>query len=68
MIPTIKIHNAKTNEIIEREMNNEELEAHNLRQIEMQEQVEKIRLKDAEKTALLARLGMTADEAKLLLS
>jgi hypothetical protein len=68
MIPTIKIHNAETNEIIEREMNNEELEAHNLRQIEMQEQVEKMRLKDAEKTALLARLGITEEEAKLLLS
>jgi hypothetical protein len=34
----------------------------------MQEQVEKMRLKDAEKTALLARLGITEEEAKLLLS
>ena len=68
MIPIIKIHNAETGEILERELNAEELEAHNIRQIQMQEQVEKIRLKDAEKTALLERLGITEEEARLLLS
>jgi len=68
MIPIIKIHNAETGEILERELNAEELEAHNVRQIQMQEQLEKIRLKDAEKTALLERLGITEEEARLLLS
>ena len=68
MIPIIKIHNAETGEILERELNAEELEAHNVRQIQMQEQLEKIRLKDAEKTALFERLGITEEEARLLLS
>ena len=68
MIPIIKIHNAETGEILERELNAEELESHNVLQIQMQEQLEKIRLKDAEKTALLERLGITQEEARLLLS
>ena len=65
--PTIKIHNTETDEIIEREMNSEELawfEAVNA-PYEPTEQEAKAA---ADKAALLAKLGISADEAKLLLS
>ena len=67
-MPLIKIHNIETDEVIEREMNEQELKAH-------EEHVQaSLLLKEAEttkaieKAALLAKLGITADEAKLLLS
>ena len=65
--PTITIHNAETDEVIERDMNAEELawfEAVNA-PYEPTEEEEKAA---ADKAALLAKLGITADEAKLLLS
>jgi hypothetical protein len=65
---TIKIHNVETGEVIEREMNAQELsqwEADKLAQ-EVSEQAEAT--KATEKAALLAKLGITHDEAKLLLS
>jgi hypothetical protein len=64
----IKIHNTQTDEIIEREMNADELvvyEADKAQQI--QEQITATN-KAFEKAALLDRLGITAEEAKLLLS
>lgn len=66
--PIIKIHNATTDEVIEREMNDEELAQYeiDLANAESLKQAEET--KAAEKQALLNRLGITADEAKLLLS
>jgi hypothetical protein len=66
--PTITIHNAETGEITTREMNAEELA-----QYETNQAAETLRIaaeaqKAAERAALLARLGLTQDEAKLLLS
>ena len=64
----VKIHNVETGEIIEREMTSEELA-----QFEKDKLNAAIR-KQAEleaantKTALLEKLGITEDEAKLLLS
>ena len=64
----IKIHNVETGEIIERDMNAEEL-----KQIAA-DKAEGDAIKAAEaqatadKAALLTKLGITADEAKLLLS
>ena len=62
------IHNAQTGEVIEREFNAEELAIYKAEQA-----VELARLEaEAEvanaKAALLERLGITAQEAKLLLS
>lgn len=64
----IRIHNTETNEIIDREMNDaeyaqyvEDVESHRLLQ-------EQIRETDTAKAALLDRLGITAEEAKLLLN
>ena len=66
--PMIKIHNAETDEVIEREMNAEELA-----QLEIDKANRVARLAAeaqaaTDKAALLAKLGITADEAKLLLS
>jgi hypothetical protein len=65
--PMIRIHNLETNEIIDREMNDQELA-----QFEADKEIELTRLaaiesKTIEKQAILDRLGLTVDEAKLLL-
>ena len=65
---TIKIHDLATGQEIEREMNAEELAQYEADQVAeiSREQVELT--KAADKAALLERLGITQDEAKLLLS
>jgi hypothetical protein len=67
-----KIHNAESNEVIEREMTLQEIEQKELdnayaikrERDEAQAELDKA----TAKAALLDRLGITADEAKLLLS
>jgi len=66
--PQIQIHNAETGEIIIRDMNTEELAIYNKEQVEFEAMQADIANKAAEKAALLERLGITADEAKLLLA
>ncbi len=64
----IKIHNVESGEIVEREMNAEELaqlEADNSKSAQREAEAEATA---AQKAALLERLGITQDEAKLLLS
>jgi len=65
--PMIRIHDTLTDEVIDREMTNEEYAAFQADQ-ELQ-LVEKAKAEQAaaDKAALLAKLGITADEAKLLL-
>ena len=66
--PTIMFHNTETNEIIERDMNAEEL-AQWEKDVAYYAAKAESAVKTAEaKAALLERLGITADEAKLLLS
>jgi lipoate synthase len=65
--PTIQIHNIETGEIIEREMNNAELAKYN-EGIEAADNMKaEAEAKATQKAALLDRLGITEDEAKLLL-
>jgi len=66
--PTIKIHNVETGEIIERDMTTEEI-------LEIEAKAEKDAQLKAEaeakaeaKAALLEQLGITEEQAKLLLS
>jgi hypothetical protein len=70
--PIIKLVNAETGEEIEREMTAQELtqwEADNALDAEREAiKAETEAQKAADKAALLARLGLTQDEAKLLLS
>jgi hypothetical protein len=64
---TIKIHNIETGEVIEREMNAKELkefEADKAAQAAAQVEAE---AKAFAKAALLEKLGISEDEAKLLL-
>jgi hypothetical protein len=64
---TIKIHNVETGEVIEREMNADELAQLAAENAASQLEAEAKAAKAAEKAALLAKLGITEDEAKLLL-
>ena len=66
--PIIKIHDLETNEVIEREMTNAELAEANAGKAEAEAREAAQATKAAEKAALLARLGITAEEARLLLS
>lgn len=66
--PIIKIVNAETGKEIEREMNAQELAQFELDQAEAQTEAQTKATKAAEKAELLAQLGITEDQAKLLLS
>ena len=64
----VRIHNVETNEVIDREMNDTEFaqfEADQVVQVTAQAEAE---AKATAKAALLAQLGITAEQAKLLLS
>lgn len=66
--PMVREHNTETDEVIDREMTLDEFKKYeaNLLAIEKAAQAEAAQV--AEKAALLTRLGITTDEAKLLLS
>ena len=61
-------HNVTTGEITEREETAEELAQFEADKAAEADRIEAEATKAAEKSALLAKLGITADEAKLLLS
>lgn len=67
MTNLIKIHNVETNQVIEREMNEQELKDFaKLREFsDVAKQIENE--KAAARQAILDRLGLTEDEAKILL-
>jgi hypothetical protein len=65
---TIVIHNTETGEIIARDMTPEELAQHQKDLANAAAEQIKKQEKAAAKEALLEKLGITADEAKLLLS
>lgn len=66
-MPKILIHNVETGEIIEREMNAEELAQWEADKAESAKRQAEAEAKAAQKAALLDKLGITEDEAKLLL-
>ena len=66
--PTIRIHNVTTNEIIDREMTSEEFEQYQADQAQAELAKAKAEAKATQKAGLLDRLGITEDEAKLLLA
>jgi len=67
MKPTIKIENISTGEIIEREMNDQELAQYEKDVADFFAAKAQATAKEAARAALLDKLGITADEAKLLL-
>ena len=66
--PTITIHNVETGEIKSREMNEAEFSTYQETQALIKAEEEAQTKTEADKAVLIAKLGITADEAKLLLS
>ena len=66
--PMIRVHNSETNEIVDREMTDAEFVQYEIDQTKYQADKAEAEAKATAKVALLDRLGITADEAKLLLS
>ena len=65
--PIVRIHNIETNEVIDREMNDQEFaqyEAEQKANAAIQAEAE---ARATAKAALLTKLGITAEEAQLLL-
>jgi len=65
--PIIKIHNTQTDEVIEREMTNTEFAAYQLNQEKSEAKQAEAEAKETQRQAILDRLGLTSDEAKILL-
>lgn len=65
--PIIKIHDISTDEIIEREMNDEEFSQWQKDAIETESAKAEAQAKADARQALLNKLGITAEEAQLLL-
>jgi hypothetical protein len=65
--PIVRIHDLSTDEVIDREMNDAEFAQYEADQAAQAERIAAEAAKVAEKEALLSRLGISADEAQLLL-
>jgi len=65
--PIIRIHDLETNEVIDREMNDAEFAQYEANQAAFQAAEEGKAKAEADKAALLARLGLTEDELKTIL-
>jgi hypothetical protein len=65
--PMVRIHNVETDEVIDREMNDAEFAQYELDQTATAAQKAAQAQKTADRAALLAHLGITEEQAKLLL-
>lgn len=65
--PMVRIHDLETNEVIDREMNDAEFEAYEADKAMQAAAAEAKAKAEADKAALLARLGLTEDELKTIL-
>jgi hypothetical protein len=65
--PMVRIHNIATDEIIDREMNDDEFAQYQKDQADQAIKEAEAESKATAKAALLTRLGITAEEAQLLL-
>ena len=66
--PMIRIHNTQTDEIIDREMTDDEFAQYQLDKADDNQRRDQAEAKATAKAALLEQLGITEDQAKLLLS
>jgi hypothetical protein len=64
----VRIHDLSTDEVIDREMNDAEFAQHEADQVAQAEREVAEAAKAEQKAALLAQLGITEEQAKLLLS
>lgn len=67
MRPTVRIHNVETDEVIDRQMNDAEFAQYQASEAAEIERQAAEAQKAADKAALLTQLGITEDQAKLLL-
>jgi hypothetical protein len=65
--PMIRLHDISTNEIIDREMNDTEFAEYEVQQAKQAEAQAEAEAKATARAAILDRLGLTADEAAILL-
>jgi hypothetical protein len=65
--PTIIVHNTETNEIVEREMTAAEFAQYKTDQAEKAAKKAELEAMAMQRQEILDRLGLTADEAKLIL-
>ena len=66
--PIVRIHDLASDEVIDREMTEAEFAIYELEQAKDKAKAEAEAQAATDKAALLAKLGISADEAKLLLS
>ena len=65
--PMVRIHNTQTNEIIDREMNDDEFKIYEADQAAAALAQAEAEARAAQRQAILDKLGLTADEAQLLI-
>ena len=65
--PSVRIHDTSTDEVIDREMNDAEFAQYEAEQATQAAQAATQAQADAAKSALLVKLGITAEEAQLLI-
>ncbi len=65
--PIIRIHNVEIDEVIDRQMNDQEFAQYEADQAAQALAQAEAEAKEAARQVILDRLGLTADEAKLLL-
>lgn len=65
--PMVRIHNMETNEVIDREMNDAEFAEWQANQVAIAAAETAAAQKAADRAALLTQLGITEEQAKLLL-
>lgn len=65
--PIVRIHNTEIDEIIDREMNDEEFAKYEADQAEQAVRKAEADAKAAQRQAILDRIGLTADELKIIL-
>jgi hypothetical protein len=65
--PIVRIHDLSTDEVIDREMNDTEFEHYQTVQTEFENAQAEAEARATAKAELLERLGITAEEAQLLL-
>ena len=65
--PLIRIHDLATDEVIDREMNDVEFAKHKKSQLAQTQRQAEVEAKATARQAVLDRLGLTVEEAQLLL-
>jgi hypothetical protein len=65
--PMVRIHNTETDEIIDREMTDAEFTQYKKRQEIAAKEEAEAEAKEAQRQAILTRLGITEEEARILL-